>query len=156
MPYNSIQDLPSNVRKPLPMAAQKLYLRAFNAVLKDGGTEEEARIALQELVSEGSLVGKFTEDGTRFFLSDVKVSEAPILAPADVGYEIETKSSKVPKMVVLSGMILIAIGFVLRGLTAFSQILENAGGAVIMIGLATLMVGWMMFSKMNPPSRKRL
>ena len=120
-----------------------------------GMEEEEARIALQELVSEGSLVGKFTEDGTRFFLSDVKVSEAPILAPADVGYEIETKSSKVPKMVVLSGMILIAIGFVLRGLTAFSQILENAGGAVIMIGLATLMVGCMMFSKMNPPSRKR-
>lgn len=120
-----------------------------------GAEEEEAITALQELVSEGSLAGKFTDDGSRFFLSDVKVSDAPILETADVGYEIEVKDSKVSKMVMLSGMILMATGFILRGLTAFSQIVENAGGVVIMVGLAVLIIGWMMFSRLNPPSDKR-
>jgi hypothetical protein len=120
-----------------------------------GMEEEEARIVLQELVSEGSLSGKFTEDGLRFFLSDVKVSEAPIHAPADIEPEIEVKDTRVPKIVVLSGIILMAVGYILRGITTMGDIMENAGGAVFLVGLAVLLVGWLMFSRLNPPSEKR-
>jgi hypothetical protein len=120
-----------------------------------GFEEEDTRQALQDLVSEGSLAGSFTEDGSRFFLSDVKVSDAPILAPADVGPEIQVIDTKVPKTVVITGIILLVAGFVIRGLTVLGEIAENGGAAVIMVGMAVLIVGWMMFSRLNPPSDKR-
>ncbi|MHA2025117.1 MAG: hypothetical protein ACW98U_04365 [Candidatus Thorarchaeota archaeon] len=120
-----------------------------------GMEEDEARIALQELVSEGSLAGKFTEDGTRFFLSDVKVSDAPILGPADTGPDIVIKESKVPKTVVITGIILTVIGLILRGITILGEFMEVAGGAVFVVGLVLFFIGWMMFSRLNPPSQKR-
>ena len=120
-----------------------------------GIEEEEARNALQDLVSEGSLAWKFTEDGTRFFLSDVKVSDAPILAPADTGPEIIIKESKVPKTVVITGIILIAIGLILRGITILGEIMQVTGGVVLMVGLVLFFIGWMMFSRKNPPLQQR-
>ena len=70
-----------------------------------GAEEEEARLALEELVSEGSLTGSFTEDGSRFFLSDVKTSDAPIIRPVDLAPETEVKDSKISKTVFISGII---------------------------------------------------
>jgi hypothetical protein len=117
--------------------------------------EEEAKLALQELVSEGSLSGSFTEDGSRFFLSDIKVSNAPTLGPVDLGPEIEIQNSRLAKTVLISGIVMMAVGYLLRGLIAMGEIMGNVGFAVILIGLAVLIVGWMMFSKMNPPSHVR-
>lgn len=120
-----------------------------------GIVEEEARFALEELVSEGSLSGSFTEDGSRFFLSDVKTSEAPIIRPVDLAPEIEVIDSKLSTTVFISGIIMMAVGYILRGLTAVGEIMVNAGSAVIMIGMVVLIVGWMMFSRINPPSNDR-
>ena len=118
-------------------------------------TEEEARLTLQELVSEGFLNGTFTEDGSRFFLSDVKVSEAPTLGPVDLGPEIEVKDSRLSKTVLISGIGMMAVGQLLRGLAAMGEIIVNSGSAVFMIGLAVLIGGWMMFSRINPPINVR-
>ena len=117
-----------------------------------GMEEEEARSAIQELVSEGSLEGKFSDDGSRFFLSDVKVSDAPTLGPADTGPEIVIKDTRVSKTVALSGFILIIAGYILRGFTLLGQSMENVGVMIIMLGLAVLIVGVSMFSRLNPPS----
>lgn len=120
-----------------------------------GTEEEDARVALYELVSEGSLNGSFTEDGSRFFLSDIKVSDAPIIGPVDLGPEIEVQDSKLSKTVVISGIIMMAVGYLLRGLVAMGEIIVNSGSVLFMIGLAVLVGGWMMFSKINPPSNDR-
>jgi len=120
-----------------------------------GTEEEEAKLALQELVSEGSLSGSFTEDGSRFFLSDIKVSNAPIIAPVDLGLELEVQDSKLSKIVVISGIVLMAVGYLLRGLVAMGEIMVNTGSVLFMIGLVVLIGGWMMFSKINPPSNVR-
>ena len=117
-----------------------------------GMEEEEARSAIQELVSEGSLEGKFSDDGSRFFLSDVKVSDAPTLGPADTGPEIVIKDTRVSKTVALSGFIFIIAGYILRGFTLLGQSMENVGVMIIMLGLAVLIVGVSMFSRLNPPS----
>jgi hypothetical protein len=120
-----------------------------------GTEEEEARLALYELVSEGSLSGSFTEDGSRFFLSDIKVSDAPIIGPVDLEPEIEVQDSKLSKTVVISGIVMMAVGYLLRGLVAMGEIIVNSGSVLFMIGLAVLVGGWMMFSKINPPSNVR-
>ncbi len=120
-----------------------------------GTEEEEARLALHELVSEGSLSGSFTEDGSRFFLSDIKVSDAPIIGLVDLEPEIEVQDSKLSKTVVISGIVMMAVGYLLRGLVAMGEIIVNSGSVLFMIGLAVLVGGWMMFSKINPPSNVR-
>ena len=117
-----------------------------------GVEQDEARSAIQELVSEGSLQGKFSDDGSRFFLSEVKVSDAPTLGPADTGPEIVVKDTRVSKTVALSGFILIIAGYILRGFTILGQTMENIGVMIIMLGLAVLIVGVSMFSRLNPPS----
>ncbi len=120
------------------------------------GTEvEDARVALYELVSEGSLNGSFTEDGSRFFLSDIKVSDAPIIGPVDLGPEIEVQDSKLSKTVVISGIIMMAAGYLLRGFVAMGEIMVNTGSILFIIGLAVLIGGWMIFSKINPPTNVR-
>jgi len=117
-----------------------------------GVEQDEARSAIQELVSEGSLQGKFSDDGSRFFLSEVKVSDAPTLGPADTGPEIVVKDTRVSKTVALSGFILIIAGYILRGFTILGQTMENIGVMIIMLGLVVLIVGVSMFSRLNPPS----
>ncbi|MFW9981531.1 MAG: hypothetical protein ACFFE3_06425, partial [Candidatus Thorarchaeota archaeon] len=121
-----------------------------------GAQEEEAMQALQELVSEGSLNGSFTEDGRRFFLSDIRVSSAPIVGPADLGLEIEVKDTKLAKSVFIIGLVLIVSGYIIRGLTGIDELIQNVGFGILMIGLATLIAGWMMFSRKNPPENIRV
>jgi len=44
MPYDSIQDLPNNVRNPLPKHAQEIFLAAFNNAYDEyDGDEDRAR-----------------------------------------------------------------------------------------------------------------
>ena len=108
-----------------------------------GMDEEEAKTALEELVSEGSLAGKFSDDGSRFFLSDIKVSDAPILGPADTGPEIVVKDTKVSKMVALSGFILMIGSSILRGITIMGESMEkvNKADAVLFLQDAKIKVG---------------
>ncbi|MFX1484771.1 MAG: hypothetical protein ACFFCP_16460 [Promethearchaeota archaeon] len=120
-----------------------------------GAEEDEAIQALQELISEGSLNGKFTEDGKRFFLSDIKVSSAPVIGPADPGLEIEVKDTKLAKSVFISGLVLMASGYIIRGLTGISELIQSVGFGILMVGLVTLIAGWMMFSRRNPPENIR-
>ena len=61
--------------------------------------EELVREAIEELVNEGSLEGTFTADGKRFFLSDVKTSDAPVAATHDAGLEIKKVDTKNAKYV---------------------------------------------------------
>ena len=120
-----------------------------------GAEEEEAVQALHELVSEGSLNGKFTEDGKRFFLSDIKVSSAPVIGPVDLGLEIEVKDTKLAKSVFILGLVLMVSGYIIRGLTNVSELIQNVGFGILMVGLVTLIAGWMMFSRKNPPGNIR-
>jgi hypothetical protein len=147
--------------KPIPV---EMKTRLCQVVLEDrissiqklsqltGMDEEEARTALQMLVAEGALTGKFSADGSRFFLSDVKVSDAPTLGPADTGPEIVVKDTRISKTVALSGFILMVAGYVLRGFTIMGESMDNIGVMVIMLGLAVLIVGASMFSRLNPPA----
>ncbi len=117
-----------------------------------GIDEEQIRATLEELVEEGFLEGSFTLDGQRFFLSEVEVSRAPISHNLDDGYVIEYADTKVPKLILLSGFVMMVVGYILRGLTTISLMMEHIGSAVFMVGLIILVGGWLMLTKANPPS----
>lgn len=66
MPYSSIDQLPPNVKKPLPKGAQDLWMRTFNAALnrcqssRGKNCEDVARIAAWSQVKSKY---KKTKDG---------------------------------------------------------------------------------------------
>jgi hypothetical protein len=117
-----------------------------------GVDKEHIRSILEELVDEGSLEGSFTPDGHRFFLSDVKVSSAPLAPTKDEGYVIEKADTRQGKFVFISGIVMMIGGFIVRGLTALSTMMENIGVALIMLGLVVLIAGWLIITRADPPS----
>ena len=117
-----------------------------------GADEEQARLLLEELMDEGTLEGSFTSDGQRFFLSDVKVSTAPIAPTKDEGYVIEKANTRKGRLVLISGIVMMIGGSIVRGLTAISEMMGNIGVAVFMLGLVVLTGGWLMISRADPPS----
>lgn len=51
-PYDNIDDLPDNVKNVLPVSAQLIWLKVFNAILKDTSDEDQARKGAWSKVKE--------------------------------------------------------------------------------------------------------
>ena len=121
------------------------------------GLEEDlVREAIEELVTEGSLEGAFTEDGKRFFLTDVKTSDAPVAAARDTGLEIKKVDTKNAIYVGITGVAMLILGQILRSLIAIHPGMENAGVTFFMLGLVVLIVGWYQYSRLEPPTNIRV
>jgi polyhydroxyalkanoate synthesis regulator phasin len=117
-----------------------------------GLKEELVHEAIEELVKEGTLEGSFTEDGKRFFLDNVKKSAAPLTGTHDTKQEVKKANTLTAKLVVITGIIMLVAGQIMRSLIAIHPGLDNAGSAMFMLGLAVLLAGWFQFSRLNPPS----
>ncbi len=117
-----------------------------------GSEEEFVRSALEELVDEGTLEGSFTPDGQRFYLSEVSVSTAPLAETQDSGYIVEVADTRNGRLVLISGLVMMIAGYVVRGFIALSTLLDPIGSGLVMIGLAVLLAGWLMISRAQPPS----
>ena len=89
--------------------------------------EELIRSALEELIDEGTLKGSFTTDGQRFFLSDVNVSTAPIAETKDYGYVIEVADTRNGRLVLISGLVMMIAGYVIRGFISLNELLDPVG-----------------------------
>ena len=120
-----------------------------------GLDEELIHESIEAFVKEGTLKGSFAEDGRRFFLSNIKTSDAPIADTLDCGYEIKKVNTMSAKLVVLTGIIMLAAGQIMRSLVAIHPGMENGGVAIFMLGMVVLMAGWYQFSRLNPPSNVR-
>lgn len=120
-----------------------------------GLDEELVHEAIEELVKEGTLDGSFAADGKRFFLSNVKTSEAPVADTIYQGHEIKKTNTMSAKLVILTGVIMLIAGQVMRSLIAIHPGMENGGVAIFMLGMVVLMAGWYQFSRLNPPSNVR-
>ena len=114
--------------------------------------EEQTKTLLEELVEEGTLEGSFTDDGNRFFLSDVRVSTAPTVPTKVRGFQPKKVETRNGKLVLTSGLVMMIAGYLMRALNVFNVMFENAGVAFIMIGLMILIAGWLMITRADPPS----
>jgi len=108
---------------------------------------------IESLVESGSLEGSFTDDKKRFFLSDVKTSDAPILDTHDAGLEMKSADTRSAKAVALLGVVMLVLGQILRGLVAVHTGMESAGTAIFLLGLVVLFAGWLQFSRLNPVTK---
>jgi hypothetical protein len=120
-----------------------------------GIDEDSARTLLQDLVNAQVVSGRFSEDGKRFFLSDVKISDAPVISREERNLEIKKTNTKTAKLIGLGGFFTLILGWILRGLTGIHQGMENAGVALFMIGFVVMTVGWIQCSRFNPPEKLR-
>ena len=121
-----------------------------------GLDEELVRESIEELVHDGSLEGAFTDDGKRFFLSDVKTSTAPIAATHDSVLEIKKVDNRNAKLVGIIGVVMLVVGQILRSLIAIHPGMDNAGTAIFMLGLVVVIAGWYQYSRLEPPSNIRI
>ncbi|MGY5878906.1 MAG: hypothetical protein RTV31_01590 [Candidatus Thorarchaeota archaeon] len=121
-----------------------------------GLDEELVREAIEELVNDGSLEGTFAADGKRFFLSDVKTSDAPVAAARDPGLEIKKVDTKNAIYIGISGVAMLILGQILRSLIAIHPGMENAGVTFFMLGFVLLIVGWYQYSRLEPPTNIRI
>ena len=117
-----------------------------------GSDEEIVRSMLEELVEEGNLEGSFSEDGQRFFLSEVSVSAAPKAAIQDKGYEVARADTRNGKVILITGLVMMISGIIASRLTAITAVMEQIGGAVAMVGLVVMIAGWLMVTRADPPS----
>jgi hypothetical protein len=115
---------------------------------------EETQKMLMDLVEEGKLAGKLTADGSRFFKSDVKTSDAPTIASAPE-LEIQKQDTRPGIFIMLSGIVLFVLGNLLVNMTVEFEILWSLGSALLFAGPLVLIAGLFYFSKMNPPQKLR-
>lgn len=107
-----------------------------------GHDVESVRTVISELVEEGTLKGHFSNDGTRFFLMEVKVSEAPVVRMNE-DFVIEEPDNRLWKLVFAVGIIMMIAGLVTRGYGNIDMFFENLGSGLFMMGLAVMAVGWL-------------
>jgi hypothetical protein len=99
------------------------------------------------------LHGRFSEDGNRFFLSEVRVSEAPILREHQ-DYVIEEVDNKLGKFVFIAGIAMMISGLVARGFISVNPAMEHIGGAIFMVGMAVMAAGWLQVGRNTPSNVK--
>jgi hypothetical protein len=130
-------------------------ITSLEMIAQRAGLDEDAtRVALQELVEDGSLTGVVSDDGMRFFMSDVRTSKAPVALKHEE-YEIEKADTKLGKSVFIAGIVTMIAGYVVRGFVGIQPILEHVGSGILFIGMAVLVAGWLQVSRSMPPEELR-
>lgn len=112
--------------------------------------KEEVITLISQLLEEGKLHGNLTSDEKRFFKSEVKMSQAPVVSDKDEGpsflkYDIR------PGLIVTSfGLIVIIIGVAFNSITS----IQNAGDVLAIltfIGVVVLIIGLLMVARRKTP-----
>jgi hypothetical protein len=136
------------VDDPIVDAIERYKMSSISMIASHLEMEDEAVLnRIKELVSDGTLAGKISEDETRFFKSDVKVSEAPIIRSNDESVEIVHPDTSVGKYMMLTGIASIVSGLILRSLTGITLALTNMGTSLTLVGFIVLAAGWLYISR---------
>lgn len=117
---------------------------------KLGISREDVVVLIKALQTDGKLHGILTSDEKRFFKSEVRVSEAPVIAH-------EEEEPSFLKFNARPGLITAFVGFVIMvvGYTANPflpiQIASNVSLILIFIGLLVLIIGLFLVSQRKTP-----
>ncbi|MFW9803014.1 MAG: hypothetical protein ACFFFC_10195 [Candidatus Thorarchaeota archaeon] len=108
---------------------------------------------LNEMVTEGSLEGKITLDGLRFFRKDVEVSKAPKIEISDEGPAFLRYDSRPGRIIAIIGLVVVFIGMGVSYFAAESQSLTllNQAIAAIGIGILLMIIGGYQVSRRPTP-----
>ena len=109
--------------------------------------EDDVRNQLEDLLTVGLLHGIISEDGSRFFKSDVRVSSAPSIRSNAEELVLESADTTTSKYLMVGGILSIVGGLITRALTPLSETLQSIGASFVLMGIAILAGGWLMLSR---------
>ena len=78
-------------------------------------SSEEVTVLIEELLSEGKIHGSMTDDGERFFKSEIKLSDAPVIPGGDstpAFMKFDTRPGIITSII---GLVVIAFGSIVMG-----------------------------------------
>lgn len=112
-------------------------------------TEEVVKL-INELIAEDKLHGTITEDGTRFYRSDAKVSEAPVIPRGEEMPDFLTYDTRPGIAIAIIGAILLLAGGLVSNFAA--DIAEGDFAAMLfLLGLFILFSGLYLVAKHKTP-----
>jgi DNA-binding Lrp family transcriptional regulator len=116
-----------------------------------GITADEVTELINELLEEGKLKGSLTEDSTRFFRSEVKLSEAPRIARDDDQPSFMKFNARPAKITAIVGFIIIAGGLIVNAY-ALDTVEQNFAAVLIFLGVMITLAGAYLLSQRKTPA----
>ena len=114
-------------------------------------TTEEVIKLVNELLEEGKLNGTLTEDSSRFFKSEVKLSEAPSIGRDEDPPSFMNFSTRPAMISMIVGIIIIVFGLIVN-VFAVDAVEQNFAAVLIFLGLMVFFAGLYYLSKRKTPS----
>jgi hypothetical protein len=111
-------------------------------------TNDEVRALIEESLADGSIKGTVTEDGQRFFKTDISVSDAPVIHSEEklpAFMEFDTRPGRITSII---GLIIIAIGVIV--FSGMGQ--QDVGAIVVFAGVFLMFSGLFYLSRRKTPS----
>lgn len=112
---------------------------------------EEVRELIQELLASGAIQGSMTEDGKRFFKSDVKLSDAPSIPIGDQTPSFMKFDTRPGIIASVAGLAVIIFGLIINS-NAIPGLSQETGVIVLFIGIIILFSGMYCLSMRKTPS----
>ncbi len=116
-----------------------------------GIEEDQVRNLLTQLIEEGLLDGHITEDGSRFFRSNVKVEITPESVEEEYVPEFMKYNTKPGKIVAYIGLMVMVLAIVFMVLFAGNIYYQNIGMVLLGFGLLILLPGLYWIGRRKTP-----
>ena len=130
----------------------ELDVSAIELLAKIVRTDEEGtRALIEELVKEGKLEGYITEDGRRFFRTQVRVSDKPKIQSEDKLPDFMTYNTAPGRIVAAIGATMGIIGVAFLALSGGIMYYENIGLTVLLFGVVVMLSGCFWIGRKKTP-----
>jgi len=114
-------------------------------------TSDEVIELINTLLEEGTIKGTLTEDGVRFFRSEIKLSAAPTIPRDESPPDFMNFNTRPGRGTAIFGFILIAAGLIVNA-NALDVIEQNFAALLILFGMLFVMSGLYCISRRKTPS----
>lgn len=114
-------------------------------------TSDEVVQMINEALDSGELKGTMTEDGRRFFKSDVKLSKAPTIERTDAPPSFLVFNTKPALATALVGFLVVAGGVIVNAYAADANE-QNFAAILILVGLFIAIAGLYCISQRQTPA----
>lgn len=111
---------------------------------------EEVKKLIEELLANGTIQGSMTDDGERFYKSEIKLSDAPVLpsgpqTPAFLKFD--TRPGIITSII---GLAIISLGLIINS-NVFFSFEQDFGAITIFLGMFILVSGMYCLSRRKTP-----
>lgn len=111
---------------------------------------EDVTLLINELLSAGELLGTISKDGSRFFKTNVRVSEAPVIPRDEELPKFLSYNTKPGKVISVIGFLVLVGGLTINAI-ARDLTEQNFAAILIFIGLLVFLIGLYMIAKRGTP-----